>query len=118
MLTFRHAGGRSEPSRQHDDGHLLQKLGDVFAAALGPGPGVGVVVEGGGHDVVLRLHAGLPTLGVVIMRHVEPAVETHTHTHTQITSCLTLRSEPSGLTSRDGSPPHTTHTSSHSHICQ
>lgn len=37
--------------------HLLEKLCDVLAAALGPGPGVGVVVEGGSHDMVLVLHA-------------------------------------------------------------
>lgn len=90
-------------------GYLLQKLGDVFAAAFGPGPGVGVVVEGGGHDVVLGLHAGLPTLGVVIMWHVKPGVEIHTHTDRLIMSCLTLWLEPSGLMSHDITPPHTTH---------
>lgn len=74
MTTFLCAVQRS--------GYILQKLCDVFAAALGPGPGIGVVVEGGGHDVVLGLHSGLPTLGVVIMRHVKPGVETHAHTHT------------------------------------
>lgn len=62
--------------------YLLQKLCDVFAAALGPGPGVGVVVQGGGHDVVLGLHAGLSTLWVVIVRHVKPGEEKNTRTHT------------------------------------
>lgn len=103
-----------------EGGYLLQKLGDVFAAALGPGPGVGVVVEGGGHDVVLGLHAGLPTLGVVIVRHIKPGEETRAHT--QIMSGITLRLKPSGLMSHDVTPTthhtHTTRTSSHSHICQ
>lgn len=52
--------------------HLLEKLCDVLAAALGPGPGIGVIVEGRSHDVILLLHACLPALWVVIVRHVEP----------------------------------------------
>lgn len=55
-------------------GNLLQELRDVLAAALGPGPRVGVVVEGRSHDVILPLHASLPALGVVVVRHVEPGV--------------------------------------------
>lgn len=57
--------------------YLLQKLSDVLAAALGPGPGTGVVVEGGRHDVILVLYACLPAFGVVIMGHVEPGEHTH-----------------------------------------
>lgn len=53
-------------------GDLLQELRDVLAAAFGPGPRVGVVVEGGSHDVILALHASLPALWVVVVRHVEP----------------------------------------------
>lgn len=53
--------------------YLLQKLGDVLATTLGPGPGAGVVVEGGRHHVILVLHACLPAFGVVIVGHVEPA---------------------------------------------
>lgn len=71
--------------------HLLEKLGDVLAAALGPGPGIGVVVEGGSHDVVLVLHACLPALWVVVVRHVEPGAgrdKGHTHTHKVIISRL------------------------------
>lgn len=63
--------------------HLLQKLGDVLAAALGPGPRVGVIVEGGSHDVVLVLHACLPAFWVVIVRHVEPGTGREKGTHTQ-----------------------------------
>lgn len=56
--------------------HLLEEIRDVFAAAFGPGPGAGVVVEGRGHDVVLMLDSCLAALRTVVMRHVEP--ETHT----------------------------------------
>lgn len=56
-------------------GNLLQELRDVLAAALGPGPRVGVVVEGRSHDMILALHASLPALGVVVVRHVEPGAE-------------------------------------------
>ncbi len=56
--------------------HLLEEIRDVFAAAFGPGPGAGVVVEGRGHDVVLMLDSRLAALRTVVMRHVEP--ETHT----------------------------------------
>lgn len=63
--------------------YLLQKLCDVFAAALGPGPRVGVIVESGCHDMILVLHACLSTLGVVIMRHVEPGAQKERDTHTQ-----------------------------------
>lgn len=52
--------------------YILQELCDVLAAALGPRPGIGVIVESGGHDVVLVLHSRLPAHRAVIMRHVEP----------------------------------------------
>ena len=58
--------------------YLLQKLGDVLAAALGPEPRAGVVVERGRHDVELVLDARLLALWVVIMGHVEPGPETYT----------------------------------------
>lgn len=36
---------------------------------------MGVIVEGGSHDVILVLHAHLFALWVVIVRHVEPETE-------------------------------------------
>lgn len=60
-------------------GNLLQELRDVLAAAFGPGPRVGVVVEGRSHDVILALHASLPALWVVVVRHVEPGAGRETH---------------------------------------
>lgn len=53
--------------------HVLEELGDVFPAAFGPHPGVGVVVECGGHDVLLNLNTVLFTLVTVVVGHVEPA---------------------------------------------
>lgn len=53
--------------------YVLEELGDVFSAAFGPHPGVGVVVERGGHHVLLDLNPVLFTLVTVIMGHVEPA---------------------------------------------
>lgn len=59
-------------------------------------------------------HFGLSSCGMLnLERRQTPA-----HTDRLIMSCLTLRLEPSGLLSHDVTPPHTTHTSSHSHICQ
>lgn len=52
---------------------ILEELGDVFSAAFGPHPGVGVVVECGSHDVLLSLNTILFTLVTVVMGHVEPA---------------------------------------------
>lgn len=61
---------RSRRRRRVDD--LLQELCDVLPAALGPHPGVGVVVEGGGHHMLLDLRAVLLTLVAVVVGHVEP----------------------------------------------
>lgn len=71
MNQLNSAGGRW--------GYLLQELRDVLAAAFGPGPRVGVVVEGGSHDVILALHASLPALWVVVVRHVEPGAGREGH---------------------------------------
>lgn len=62
--------GRSCVCNKQD---VLEELGDVFSAAFGPHPGVGVVVECGGHDVLLSLNTVLFTLVTVVMGHVEPA---------------------------------------------
>lgn len=53
--------------------NVLEELRDVFPAAFGPHPGVGVVVEGGGHHMLLILNPILLTLVAVIMGHVKPA---------------------------------------------
>lgn len=63
--------------------YLLEELCDVFSAAFGPHPGVGVVVECRGHDVLLNLNTVLFTFVTVIMGHVEPA-EHNVHMHTDI----------------------------------
>lgn len=57
--------------------YILEELCDVLAAALGPRPGVCVMVESGSHDMILVLHAGLPTFGVIVMRHVESVRKRH-----------------------------------------
>lgn len=43
----------------------------MFAAAFGPGPGAGVVVQDRSHDVELVLYSVLSALWTVVMRHVE-----------------------------------------------
>lgn len=53
--------------------YVLEELCDVFSAAFGPHPGVGVVVECGGHHMLLNFNPVLFTLITVIMGHVEPA---------------------------------------------
>lgn len=63
--------------------YVLEELCDVFLAAFGPHPGVGVVVEGGGHHVLLNLNTVLFTLITVVMGHVEPA-EHNVYMHTDV----------------------------------
>lgn len=53
--------------------YVLEELCDVFSAAFGPHPGIGVVVERWGHHMLLNLNPILFTLITVIMGHIEPA---------------------------------------------
>lgn len=76
---------RGSRHRIYNGQYVLEELCDVFSAAFGPHPWVGVVVECGGHDVLLNLNPVLFALITVVMGHVEPA-EPNAHTRTSVNS--------------------------------
>lgn len=65
---------RHKPSTEStwNECDVLEELGDVLPATLGPHPRVCVVVQRGSHHVLLDLDTVLLTFIAVVMRHVEP----------------------------------------------
>lgn len=52
----------------------LEVLGEEVAAALGPGPRVGVVIQHARHDLVVVAGSSVRlALGLVVVRHVQSA---------------------------------------------
>ncbi len=54
-------------------GYILEEIGDVVSAAVGPRPRISVVIEHARHDVVYaRIVDETLALKVVVVRHVQP----------------------------------------------